>query len=87
VRALQHSPELWLWDERHTEELAEACAKFIRKRKPSTTPATAKRIMLAGITAVTALLDIACLMPARNAHLLVEESIAMSEAYLAPYLD
>ena len=86
-RALHHSPELWLWDERHTEELAEACAKFIRKRKPSTTPATAKRIMLAGITAVTALLDIACLMPARNAHLLVEEAIAMSEAYLAPYLD
>ena len=86
-RALQHSPELWLWDERHTEELAEACGKFIRKRKPSTTPATAKRIMLAGITAATALLDIACLMPARNAHLLVEECIAMCEAYLAPYLD
>ncbi len=86
-RAMQHSPELWLWDQKHTEQLAEDCAKFIRKRKPSITPATAKRIMLAGITAAAALLDLASLMPARNAQLLVEECVAMSEAYLAPYLD
>jgi len=86
-RALQHSPELWLWDEKQTEELAEVCAKFVRKRKPATTPATAKRIMLAGITAATAVLDIACLMPVRSGQLVVEECIAMSQAYLAPHLD
>ena len=86
-RALQHSPELWLWDEKQTEELAEVCAKFIRKRKPAMTPATAKRIMLAGITASAALLDIACLMPVRSGQLVVEECVAMSEAYLAPHLD
>ncbi|MEI6548203.1 MAG: TetR/AcrR family transcriptional regulator [Burkholderiales bacterium] len=86
-RALQHSPELWLWDQKHTEQLAEAGAKFIRNRKPSITPATAKRIMLAGNTAVIALLDLACLLPARSAHSIVEECIAMAEAYLAPHLD
>jgi AcrR family transcriptional regulator len=86
-RALQHSPELWLWDEKHTEQLAEAGAKLIRKRKPSIRPATAKRIMLAGNTAVIALLDLACLLPTRSAHSIVDECIAMAEAYLAPYLD
>jgi AcrR family transcriptional regulator len=86
-RALQYSPELWLWDEKHTEQLAEACAKIIRKRKPSMTPATAKRIMLTGNAAAIALLDLACLLPARSAQGIVEECIAMAEAYLAPYLD
>jgi len=86
-RALQHSPELWLWDQKHTEQLAEACAKHVRRRKPAMTPATAKRIMLTGITAATALLDLAMLMPARSANGLVEECVAMSVAYLAPYLD
>ncbi|MCX7211237.1 MAG: TetR/AcrR family transcriptional regulator [Burkholderiales bacterium] len=86
-RALQLSPELWLWDQKHTEQLAEDCARFIRKRKPSMTPATAKRLTLTGITAAVALLDFASLMPARNAKLIVEECIAMCEAYLAPHLD
>jgi AcrR family transcriptional regulator len=86
-RALQHSPELWLWDQKHTEQLAEECAKFIRKRKPSMTPATAKRIMLVGITASASLLDLAGLMPARNAKAVVEECILMAETYLAPHLD
>jgi AcrR family transcriptional regulator len=86
-RALQYSPDLWLWDEKHTEQLAEDCGKIIRKRKPSMTPATAKRIMLTGIAAAIALLDLACLLPARSAQGIVEECIAMSEAYLAPYLD
>jgi len=86
-RAMQHSPELWLWDEKHTEQLAEACAKHVRRRKPSLTPATAKRIMLTGITAATALLDLAMLLPVRSAHSIVEECVAMSEAYLAPHLD
>jgi AcrR family transcriptional regulator len=86
-RALQLSPELWLWDQKHTEQLAEDCARFIRKRKPSMTPATAKRLMLTGITTAVALLDLASLMPARNAKLIVEECIAMCEAYLAPHLD
>jgi AcrR family transcriptional regulator len=86
-RALQYSPDLWLWDEKHTEQLAEACAKIIRKRKPSMTPATAKRIMLAGNATAIALLDLACLLPARSAQGIVEECIAMTEAYLAPYLD
>lgn len=86
-RALQYSPDLWLWDEKHTEQLAEACAKIIRKRKPSMTPATAKRIMLTGNAAAIALLDLACLLPARSAQGIVEECIAMTEAYLAPYLD
>ena len=86
-RALQHSPELWLWDQKHTEQLAEACAKHIRRRKPAMTPATAKRIMLTGITSAAAILDLAMLMSARSASGLVEECIAMSVAYLAPHLD
>lgn len=86
-RALQLSPELWLWDAKQTEQLAEACAKHIRKRKPSMTPATAKRIMLAGITAATSLIDLAMLLPARSANSIVEECVAMCEAYLAPHLD
>jgi AcrR family transcriptional regulator len=86
-RALQHSPELWLWDEKHSEQLAEECAKFIRKRNPSITPATAKRIMLAGIITTTALLDAACLKPVRSANLVVEECVTMMHLYFAPYLD
>jgi AcrR family transcriptional regulator len=86
-RALQHSPELWLWDQKHTEQLADECAKFIRKRNPSITPATAKRIMLAGIISTSALLDAACLVPVRSANLIVEECVTMMHLYFAPYLD
>jgi AcrR family transcriptional regulator len=85
-RALQTSPELWLWDQQHSEELARRLARAMLRRKPSIGRAKAERAALVAISASVALLDVACLDP-RRSKVLIEEGIAMREAYLARYLD
>lgn len=85
-RALQTSPELWQWDQQQNEELARTFAAAIRRRRPSLPRARAERIALAIVTSTVALLDLACLEE-RRARSVLEEAIAMRNAYLAPYLD
>ncbi len=85
-RAMQISPELWSWDQRQTEELAELLARAIRRRRPRLSGAKARRVALAAVAASAALLDLASL-DARRGKALLEEAILMREAYLARYLD
>lgn len=85
-RALQTSAELWRWDVAQNEEVAAALARAMRRRNPALTRAVATRVALVTVTASIALLDLACLDD-RRGPAIVEEGIAMREAYLAPYLD
>jgi AcrR family transcriptional regulator len=85
-RALQTSPELWLWDQRQNEELARSFAAAMRRRRPALSRVRAERIALAIVTSTVSLLDLACL-DERRAKSVLEEAIAMRSAYLAPYLD
>jgi AcrR family transcriptional regulator len=85
-RALQTSPELWLWDQRQNEEIARILARSIRKRRSSLGRAEAERIALSVITASVAVLDLACL-DARRGAAFVHEATVLREAYLARYLD
>jgi AcrR family transcriptional regulator len=85
-RALQTSAELWQWDLQQNEELAAALARAIRRRNPAIGRAAAARVALVTVTASIAVLDLACLDD-RRGPAIVEDGIAMREAYLAAYLD
>lgn len=85
-RALQTSSELWQWDVAQSREIAEVLARAMRRRRPSLTRAVAQRVALSAVTATAAMLDLACLDDRRGPSI-VEEAIAMREAYLAPHLD
>ena len=85
-RALQVSPELWLWDQQQNEAIALNLARAIRRRKPAMSGVAARRVALAAITASAALLDLASVAP-RHANAIVEEAVLMREAYLSRYLD
>ena len=85
-RALQSSAELWQWDLEQNEEVAAVLARAMRRRNPALTRAVAARVALVTVTASIALLDLACLDD-RRGPAIVEEGIAMREAYLAAFLD
>jgi len=85
-RALQMSPDLWQWDQRQNEEIAQGLARAMRRRNPKLSPVQAKRVALVSVQAMVSLLDLASLDP-RRGLLIVEEAIEMRAAYLAPYLD
>lgn len=85
-RALQTSADLWQWDLEQNEEVAAALARALRRRNPALGRAVAARIALVTVTASIALLDLACLDD-RRGPAIVDEGIAMREAYLAQFLD
>ena len=85
-RALQMSPDLWQWDQRQNEEIAQGLARAMRRRNPQLSAVQAKRVALVSVQAMVSLLDLASL-DARSGPRIVEEAIAMRAAYLAPYLD
>ena len=85
-RALQMSPDLWQWDQRQNEEIAQGLARAMRRRNPKLTPARAKRVALVTVQAMVSLLDLASVDPRRGLRI-VEEAIEMRAAYLAPFLD
>jgi len=85
-RALQTSAELWQWDLEQNEEVAAALARALRRRNPALGRTVAARIALVTVTASIALLDLACLDD-RRGPAIVDEGIAMREAYLAQFLD
>ena len=85
-RALQTSAELWQWDLQQNEEVAAALASALRRRNPALGRSAAARIALVTVTASIAVLDLACLDD-RRGPAIVEEGIAMREAYLASFLD
>lgn len=85
-RAMQSSPELWSWDRAQNEDLSSRLAKAILRRKPTLSPAVARRVALVTVVSSVALLDHACLEPRRGKSL-IEEGAIMREAYLARYLD
>ena len=85
-RALQMSPDLWQWDQRQNEEIAQGLARAMRRRNPKLSPVQAKRVALVSLQAMVSLLDLASLEPRRGLRI-VEEDIEMRAAYLAPYLD
>ena len=85
-RALQMSPDLWQWDQRQNEEIAQGLARAMRRRNPKLSPARAKRVALVTVQAMVSLLDLASLDPRRGLRI-VEEAIEMRAAYLAPFLD
>ena len=84
-RAMQTSPELWQWDLRQTEEMAQALGRAFSQREPALKPAVAYRVALTAITATSALLDLASL-DKRHGKALVEEAILQRDAYLTHYL-
>lgn len=86
-RALQTSPELWLWDQRQNEEIASMLAKSLQCRQPTLTAARAAQLALISVHVSASLLDLAGTLGPRRGRALVEEIIALRAAYLAPYLD
>ena len=85
-RALQMSPDLWEWDQRQNEEIAQGLARALRRRNPGLSAVQAKRVALVSVQAMVSLLDLASLDPKRGLRI-VEEAIEMRAAYLARYLD
>lgn len=85
-RALQMSPDLWEWDQRQNEEIAQGLARALRRRNPGLSAVQAKRVALVSVQAMVSLLDLASLDPKHGSRI-VEEAIEMRAAYLAPYLD
>lgn len=85
-RAMQSSPELWKLDLDENHALAARFARALRAHNPSLPKAKAVRIALTAITTTAALLDLACLDPRRGDDL-VDEAVAIREAYLSKYLE
>jgi AcrR family transcriptional regulator len=85
-RALQMSPDLWQWDQRQNEEIAQGFARAMRRRNPKLSAVKSRRVALVSVQAMVSLLDLASLDP-RLGPRIVEEAIEMRAAYLAPYLD
>jgi AcrR family transcriptional regulator len=85
-RALQSSRELWEWDHRETETLARALARAMRRHNPSLGAQVARRVALVTVASGMAMLDLASLDEKRGKWI-IEQALAMREAYLAPYLD
>lgn len=85
-RALQMSPELWQWEVEENDRLARKLALALRRRKPSLPKAKALEAATVIVTATVALLDLACIDD-RRAEVLIDETIKLREAYLAPLLD
>jgi hypothetical protein len=85
-RALQMSPDLWQWDQRQNEEIAQGFARAMRRRNPKLSAVKSRRVALVSVQAMVSLLDLASLDP-RLGPRIVEEAIEMRAAYLALYLD
>lgn len=86
-RALQTSPELWLWDQRQNQEIADLLAHGLRRRQPALTAAKAAQLALLCVHTSVSLLDLAGTLGPRSGRAVISEIIAMREGYLAPYLD
>jgi AcrR family transcriptional regulator len=86
-RALQTSPELWLWDQRQNQEIADMLARSLRRRQPALTAPKAAKLALVCVHTSVSLLDLAGTLGPRQGRAVVDEIIEMRAAYLAPHLD
>jgi len=85
-RMMGYSAELLAFGRESSARVGREAGMRLMRRNPALTRATAERIAIACVTAITALLDLACDDP-RAGKRYVAEAVAMCCAYLAPHLD
>lgn len=85
-RMMGYSAELLAFGRESSARVGREAGMRLMRRNPALTRATAERISIASVTALTALLDLACDDP-RSGKRYVAEAVEMCCAYLSPHLD
>lgn len=85
-RTLHACAALREWDRSQERALARSLGQALRKRCPTLAPDGAQHVALTTLTAVMALLDLACQEPKR-ARKVLDEAVTLAQRYLAPHLD
>jgi AcrR family transcriptional regulator len=85
-RTLHACAALREWDRSQERALARSLGQALRKRAPALATEGAQQVALTTLTAVMALLDLACQEP-KQARKVLEEAVTLAQRYLAPHLD
>lgn len=85
-RMMGYSAELLAFGRESSARVGREAGMRLMRRNPALTRATAERISIASVTALTALLDLACDDP-RSGKRYLAEAVEMCCAYLSPHLD